>query len=355
MTAAEPQTIAPFDVASLPRIERAELDAQAQLRALRAALDDGEPVARALEAIAGAPIQLSLRRAVAKPEVALSAEAAAPSGAVSAAFVPAAEPGRVFVVEAEGALARELVARALKQPPAGIANPTKGAPPDLHGAFAAVVVAAARALGTPLRLATDAPAPNAATAALDVTVGGATFDARVTFPPLAARRGAPDLDRLGSSPIALPIVATSCLAARAEVEALQPGDVFLAGPEETWSLALVAEGAEQGLAARVGSDDRLVITTEPAVHSWDPPMTTDSKAPLDVALEAPVVVRVEVGSVQMTAREWAALRDGDVIATGVKTAGNPAVLRIGGVEVAHGELVVVDGEYGVRITGMTKR
>ena len=64
--------------------------------------------------------------------------------------------------------------------------------------------------------------------------------------------------------------------------------------------------------------------------------------------ETPVVVRVEVGSAQMSAREWAALGAGDVVALG-KRIGDHVVLRVGGVEVARGELVDVEGEIGVRI------
>ena len=75
----------------------------------------------------------------------------------------------------------------------------------------------------------------------------------------------------------------------------------------------------------------------------------------DVALaleQAPVVVRVELGTVEMRAREWAELAPGDVIALG-RRVGDPAVLRVGGVELARGELVLVDGEYAVRIVERT--
>jgi len=78
-------------------------------------------------------------------------------------------------------------------------------------------------------------------------------------------------------------------------------------------------------------------------------MTATPENPtLDALEDAPVVVRVELGVVELPAREWAALADGDVLAIGRKL-GDPAVLRVGGVEVARGELVQVDGEYGVRI------
>ena len=64
--------------------------------------------------------------------------------------------------------------------------------------------------------------------------------------------------------------------------------------------------------------------------------------------ELPVVVRVEIGEARMAARDWAALRRGDVIALG-RRVGEHVVLRVGGVPVAHGELVEIEGEVGVRI------
>jgi flagellar motor switch/type III secretory pathway protein FliN len=64
--------------------------------------------------------------------------------------------------------------------------------------------------------------------------------------------------------------------------------------------------------------------------------------------EIPVVVRVEIGEARMAARDWAALGRGDVIALG-RRVGENVVLRAGGVPVARGELVDIDGEVGVRI------
>ena len=68
----------------------------------------------------------------------------------------------------------------------------------------------------------------------------------------------------------------------------------------------------------------------------------------DAVLDSPVVVRVEIGAVTMTAREWAELGPGDVIESGRRIA-EPVVLRVGGREVARGELVNLEGELGVRI------
>jgi flagellar motor switch/type III secretory pathway protein FliN len=87
-------------------------------------------------------------------------------------------------------------------------------------------------------------------------------------------------------------------------------------------------------------------------------MSSDDRASevttVEVLEDAPVVVRVELGTVEMTARDWAALGTGDVVAIGRKI-GDGAVLRVGGVEIARGELVMLEGEIAVRITGRGAR
>jgi flagellar motor switch protein FliM len=79
----------------------------------------------------------------------------------------------------------------------------------------------------------------------------------------------------------------------------------------------------------------------------------DRPATPEAILEAPVVVRVELGSVTMTAREWSLLGTGDVIAVGRRVS-EPVILRIAGMEVARGELVDIEGELGVRIREQVK-
>jgi flagellar motor switch protein FliN/FliY len=125
-------------------------------------------------------------------------------------------------------------------------------------------------------------------------------------------------------------------------------------------VALVPSTSERGLTAELGRDlagrEQLVIRTERVEsHAWDheeqrmPEAGAGSDmATIEVLDDVSLVVRVELGAVEMKAGEWASLGDGDVIALGRKL-GDPAILRIGGVEVARGELVQIDGEYGVRI------
>jgi flagellar motor switch protein FliN/FliY len=210
------------------------------------------------------------------------------------------------------------------------------------------------------------------TAWLTVLLGGDAFDARVTVPsgdvPAWAGKALSRADwrERGDFPIALPLLAGTCVASHAELAALERGDVLLVpgwalrahqGGQLLGPVALVSARGERGLAGELADPARLVIRTETVQsHPWDIPreaveelaMSEAKPSTLEVLEDASIVVRVELGAVEMKASEWAGLGEGDVIALGRKL-GDPAILRVGGVEVARGELVQVDGEYGVRI------
>lgn len=77
-------------------------------------------------------------------------------------------------------------------------------------------------------------------------------------------------------------------------------------------------------------------------------MTAHSDRTIELLEDAPLALRVELGTVTVSLREWSELGPGDVI-TLARSSSDPVVMRIGGVEVGLAELVLVDGEVGVRI------
>jgi flagellar motor switch protein FliM len=68
--------------------------------------------------------------------------------------------------------------------------------------------------------------------------------------------------------------------------------------------------------------------------------------------DIPLHVAVEMARVQITAEEVVALRVGQVITLG-RTPGDPVDLSVNGKIVAHGELVEVEGQLGVRVTALS--
>lgn len=370
--------VAPLPLEELPELSREDAALARRFRASARAVD---PVA--LEGALGDLVRTPVTIRAGAPRRAAVDRTDLTDAAI--AIVIAADPGPAVLISVENALANMLVARALDQRSPRIPGPSSVS--DVIGAFAAVLHAALRracdppralrvvAAGTSSTVAREFPASaRQSTLPLLVSFGGDSFGARVTAndadlatetPPLSAAA----LENAEDLPLALPLVAATCIATRSEIALLAPGDAFvfggtafgLEGDRLLGEIVLAAGASERGLRAVLAPDDRLVLRTDvPAALPWDLPrdsaMTNASSASpaasgsahLDALEDAPVVVRVELGSVAMTAKEWAALSPGDAIALG-RAVGAPAVLRVGGVEVAQGELVRIGGEYGVRI------
>lgn len=70
---------------------------------------------------------------------------------------------------------------------------------------------------------------------------------------------------------------------------------------------------------------------------------------LDLVLNVPVDVSLRVGSTSISIRDLVSLVEGSVI-TLDQDAGEPMDVLVNGTLVAHGEIVVVDDRYGVRLT-----
>ena len=70
---------------------------------------------------------------------------------------------------------------------------------------------------------------------------------------------------------------------------------------------------------------------------------------LDLVLDIPVDISLRVGSTDISIRDLVSLVEGSVIALD-QDAGAPMDVLVNGTLIAHGEIVVVDDQYGVRLT-----
>ena len=70
---------------------------------------------------------------------------------------------------------------------------------------------------------------------------------------------------------------------------------------------------------------------------------------LDLVLDIPVDISLRVGSTDISIRDLVSLVEGSVIALD-QDAGEPMDVLVNGTLIAHGEIVVVDDQYGVRLT-----
>lgn len=70
---------------------------------------------------------------------------------------------------------------------------------------------------------------------------------------------------------------------------------------------------------------------------------------LDVILDIPVRMTMEVGGTEIPIRNLLQLTQGSVIELN-RVAGEPLDVKINGTLIAHGEVVVVNDRYGIRLT-----
>jgi flagellar motor switch/type III secretory pathway protein FliN len=141
------------------------------------------------------------------------------------------------------------------------------------------------------------------------------------------------------------------------LDGLDVGDVWLPGKtgwvaaEPALNVGLLAPALSQwGLPVRAVGGRTVLGADAVFVHEELESSMSQEESELErIVGELPLVVRLEVGALEMSAAEWAALRPGDVVQTGRRLE-DPVILRAGGHEIARGELVDVEGEVGVRIT-----
>jgi flagellar motor switch protein FliN len=89
------------------------------------------------------------------------------------------------------------------------------------------------------------------------------------------------------------------------------------------------------------------ITTTTAENLDYVPFEATTTAPAPEA--GPVELAVEIGRTQMTIGETLALGPGSIVTLN-RLAGEPVDLLVNGTPIARGEVVVIDEEFGLRIT-----
>ncbi len=275
-------------------------------------------------------------------------------------------------VDVEPQLAAEILGRLLRQP-AGVAGPDALNEPGARGLLARVIVEATRRSGLAAAPMTSADPPErTAWAALGVgatvIISGRPHALRASLarlrPAEPASRAA-NLGRLGALPVRVPLIGAICRVDRSALATLGEGDGLL--PLDSWwldqnlegSIAMVPERTARGVFFEIRGPSSAKLAGVRGLSSIEEAFMSEqqddelSESIATSVLEAPVVVRIEVASVTLSADAFANLRPGDVIETDRKI-GELASLWAGGREIARGELVNVDGELGVRIRKLTQ-
>jgi flagellar motor switch protein FliN/FliY len=139
-----------------------------------------------------------------------------------------------------------------------------------------------------------------------------------------------------------------------ENEATSPEEQALA---DEWAAAL----SEAGDADQDDIDAMLAASDAAVPAAPRAPMEEFDSAPkmslpvnlegpnLDVILDIPVSISMEVGNTDITIRNLLQLNQGSVIELD-RLAGEPLDVLVNGTLIAHGEVVVVNEKFGIRLT-----
>ena len=83
--------------------------------------------------------------------------------------------------------------------------------------------------------------------------------------------------------------------------------------------------------------------------SSDSPISAEERRKLDAILDIPVTITMEVGRSQISIRNLLQLNQGSVVELD-RVAGEPLDVLVNGTLIAHGEVVVVNDKFGIRLT-----
>ena len=79
------------------------------------------------------------------------------------------------------------------------------------------------------------------------------------------------------------------------------------------------------------------------------PISAEERRKLDKILDIPVTISMEVGRSQISIRNLLQLNQGSVVELD-RVAGEPLDVLVNGTLIAHGEVVVVNDKFGIRLT-----
>ncbi|MCR6653605.1 MAG: flagellar motor switch protein FliN [Cellvibrionaceae bacterium] len=107
---------------------------------------------------------------------------------------------------------------------------------------------------------------------------------------------------------------------------------------DEWAAALEQQGRGEVQAQQMELDDFS-----------DAQKGVTGRPDLDVILDIPVTISMEVGRTSITIRNLLQLNQGSVIELD-RLAGEPLDVLVNGTLIAHGEVVVVNEKFGIRMT-----
>ncbi len=114
---------------------------------------------------------------------------------------------------------------------------------------------------------------------------------------------------------------------------------------DEWAAALAEAEGEGG----DGGDDGVVAAELDELTDSGDTLNEDESRKLETILDIPVNISMEVGRSKISIRNLLQLNQGSVVELD-RVAGEPLDVLVNGTLIAHGEVVVVNDKFGIRLT-----
>lgn len=123
---------------------------------------------------------------------------------------------------------------------------------------------------------------------------------------------------------------------------------------DDWAAAMAeqADSEAEAEAEQAGPDlgaNEMDVQVAELDELEDKPIGAEEKRKLDTILDIPVTISMEVGRSQISIRNLLQLNQGSVVELD-RVAGEPLDVLVNGTLIAHGEVVVVNDKFGIRLT-----
>lgn len=112
-------------------------------------------------------------------------------------------------------------------------------------------------------------------------------------------------------------------------------------------LSMWDEALDEQAEAKAASEDAQPVELEELTE--DAPISGEEKRKLDAILDIPVTISMEVGRSHISIRNLLQLNQGSVVELD-RVAGESLDVLVNGTLIAHGEVVVVNDKFGIRLT-----
>ncbi|MCG3203275.1 MAG: Flagellar motor switch protein FliN [Gammaproteobacteria bacterium] len=120
-----------------------------------------------------------------------------------------------------------------------------------------------------------------------------------------------------------------------------------AGAADDWAAAMAEQAAVEAGQAAGGAKDN--VQPAPLEDLKPGVVRADTPANLEAILDIPVTLSVQIGATKISIRNLLQLNQGSVVELD-RLAGEPLDVLVNGTLVAHGEVVVVNEKFGIRLT-----